>query len=90
VAITEAMESGWAKAGALVAAALLGGAVAVGIGQTVNGGSTTTVIREVEGGAPEPAAFPSSGGKKISDIYEAAKHGVVQVTSTSVVSNNFL
>src|SRR3954471_5053542 len=83
------MQSGWAKAGALVAAALLGGAVAVGIGQTINGGSTTTVIREVQGGAPEPAAFPSSGGKKISDIYEAAKHGVVQVTSTSVVSNNF-
>ena len=83
------MESGWAKAGALVAAALLGGAVAVGIGQTVNGGSTTTVIREVQGETPEPAAFPSSGGKKISDIYEAAKHGVVQVTSTSVVSNDF-
>ena len=83
------MESGWAKAGALVAAALLGGAVAVGIGQTVDGGSTTTVIREVQGGTPEPAAFPSSGGKKISDIYEAAKHGVVQVTSTSVVSNDF-
>ena len=62
------MQSGWAKAGALVAAALLGGAVAVGIGQTVNAGSTTTVIREVQAGAPEPAAFPSSGGKKISDI----------------------
>jgi S1-C subfamily serine protease len=83
------MESGWAKVGALVAAALLGGAVAVGIGQTVDGGSTTTVIREVQGGTPEPAAFPSSDGKKISDIYESAKHGVVQVTSTSVVSNNF-
>jgi putative serine protease PepD len=83
------MQSGWAKAGALVAAALLGGAVAVGIGSTVNGGSSTTVIREVQSETTEPAAFPSSAGKKISDIYEAAKHGVVQVTSTSVVSDNF-
>jgi putative serine protease PepD len=83
------MQSGWAKAGALVAAALLGGAVAVGIGNTVNGGSSTTVVREVQSETTEPAAFPSSAGKKISDIYEAAKHGVVQVTSTSVVSDNF-
>jgi S1-C subfamily serine protease len=83
------MQSGWAKAGALVAAALLGGAVAVGIGNTVDGGSSTTVIREVQGETTEPAAFPSNAGKKISDIYDAAKHGVVQVTSTSVVSDNF-
>ncbi|HUC34982.1 MAG TPA: trypsin-like peptidase domain-containing protein [Gaiellaceae bacterium] len=83
------MESGWAKAGALVAAALLGGAVAVGIGNTVDGGSSTTVIREVQSETTEPAAFPTSGAKRISDIYEAAKHGVVQVTSTSVVSDNF-
>ena len=82
------MQSGWAKAGALVAAALLGGAVAVGIGNTVDGGSSTTVIREVQSETTEPAAFPSSGAKRISDIYEAAKHGVVQVTSTSVVSDN--
>src|SRR4029453_18595734 len=83
------MQSGWAKAGVLVAGALLGGAVAVGIGNTVDGGSSTTVIREVQSETTEPAAFPSSGGKKISDIYEAAKHGVVQVISTSVVSNSF-
>ena len=83
------MDSWWAKAGALVAAALLGGVVAVGLGQTVDSGSTTTVVREIQNGTTEPAAFPASAGKKISDIYEAAKHGVVQVTSTSVVSNNF-
>ena len=70
-------------------AALLGGLVAVGVGQTFDSGSTTTVVREVENGTTEPASFPASAGKKISDIYEAAKHGVVQVTSTSVVSNNF-
>ncbi len=70
-------------------AALLGGVVAVGLGQTFDSGSTTTVIREIQSGTTEPAAFPANGGKKISDIYEGAKHGVVQVTSTSVVSNSF-
>ena len=70
-------------------AALLGGVVAVGLGQTFDSGSTTTVIREIQSGTPEPAAFPANGGKKISDIYEGAKHGVVQVTSTSVVSSSF-
>jgi S1-C subfamily serine protease len=82
------MQSGWAKGVTLVAAALLGGGIAVGIGQALGGDSTTTVIREVQVGATEPASFPSSGGKKISDIYNSARHGVVQVTSTSVVSNN--
>ena len=83
------MQSGWAKAGALVGAALLGGVVAVGLEQTLDSGSTTTVIREIQSGTTEPAAFPANGGKKISDIYEGAKHGVVQVTSTSVVSSSF-
>jgi S1-C subfamily serine protease len=82
------MQSGWAKGAALLAAGLLGGAIAVGIGQAVDDGSTTTVIREVEAGTTEPASFPTSGGKKISDIYDAAKHGVVQIISTSVVAGN--
>jgi S1-C subfamily serine protease len=82
------MQSGWAKGAALVAAALLGGGVAVAIGTVFDGGGTTTIVREVEGGGSEPASFPSSGGKTISEIYAAARRGVVQVTSTSVVSNN--
>jgi S1-C subfamily serine protease len=82
------MQSGWAKAASLAGAALLGGLVAVGIGQAVDGSSTTTVVREVQSGTTEPASFPSSGGKKISDIYDSARHGVVQVISTSVVSSN--
>ena len=82
------MQSWWAKGGPLMAAALLGGGVAVALGQLVGGDSTTTVVREVQGGTTEPAAFPSSGGKKISDIYDASKHGVVQVTATSVLSSN--
>jgi putative serine protease PepD len=71
-----------------VGAAVLGGAVAVGLGQAIGESSTTTVVREVQGGAPEPAAFPSSSGRRISQIYDSAKHGVVQVTATSVVSDN--
>jgi len=81
------MQSWWAKGAALFGAAVLGGLVAVLVGQAFAGDSTTTVIREVQASSTEPASFPSSGGKKISDIYDSAKHGVVQVTSTSVVSN---
>jgi S1-C subfamily serine protease len=82
------MQAGWAKAGALVAAGVLGGGVAVGIGQVVDGDSTTTVIREVQLGTTEPASFPTNGPKKISDIYQASKRGVVQVLATSVVSDS--
>jgi S1-C subfamily serine protease len=81
------MQYWWAKGAALFGAAVLGGLVAVLVGQAFAGDSTTTVIREVQASSTEPASFPSSGGKKISDIYDSAKHGVVQVTSTSVVSN---
>jgi S1-C subfamily serine protease len=82
------MQSWWARGGALVAAALLGGIVAVAVGQAVGADSTTTVVREVPAASTEPASFPSNGARKISDIYESAKHGVVQVTATSVVSGN--
>ena len=82
------MQSGWAKAAALLAAALLGGGAAVAIGAAFDEGGTTTVIRQVDGGTTEPASFPSSGGKAISAIYDEARRGVVQVTSTSVVSTN--
>jgi len=71
-----------------VAAALLGGGVAVAIGAAVDADGTTTVVREVAAGGSEPASFPSSGGKPISAIYGTARRGVVQVTSTSVVASN--
>ncbi len=58
------------------------------LGQLLDGDSTTTILREVQASSTEPAAFPSSGGKTISQIYGDAKRGVVQVTSTSVVSSN--
>jgi putative serine protease PepD len=82
------MQTVWAKAGALLAAGVLGGGIAVGVGEAIDEGSTTTIVREVQGGTTEPASFPVSGGKTISQIYEASKRGVVQVLATSVVSSN--
>lgn len=82
------MRLAWAKAGALLVAGLLGGGVAVGLNEAVGGGTTTTVVREVQAATTEPASFPTSGGKTISQIYDASKRGVVQVLSTSVVSNS--
>ena len=79
--------------GSLVFAALLGGGAAVGIGAAVGlGDDTGTVVATVA--APTttaaPAAFEASetGSKSVQQIYEDAGPGVVQVTSTSVVTEN--
>jgi S1-C subfamily serine protease len=82
------MDPAWAKAGALLAAGVLGGAIAVGVSEAVDGGSTTTIVREVQGDMSEPASFPTDGDRTISDIYDSSKRGVVQVLTTSVVSDN--
>jgi S1-C subfamily serine protease len=74
--------------GALLAAAVLGGGVAVGVDRAVGDEGGTTVIREVTAGTSESTAFRNSSGKTISDIYGSAKRGVVQVLATSVVSDN--
>jgi S1-C subfamily serine protease len=82
------MTSNLARAGSLVAAALLGGAAAVGIGAAVSDGGTTTVVREVQGSSAAPTSFEDGQGKSIGDIYEQEGRGVVQVLSTSVVSDD--
>ena len=68
---------------ALVAAALLGGVVAVALGSAfVDRGGTTTVIQEAQAAASElevPAA-QGNDGMAIEDIYRRAAPGVVQVT----------
>jgi len=75
----------------LVFAALLGGGAAVGIGAAVDSddGGTTTVLSTVEG-APQSARFQTDeeAGKSVQEIYVQSGPGVVQVTSTSVVSND--
>jgi putative serine protease PepD len=76
------------RAGPFLAAALLGGAVAVGIGAAVGDGGTTTVVREVQGSSASPTSFEDGQGKSIGDIYDQEGRGVVQVLSTSVVSDD--
>jgi S1-C subfamily serine protease len=82
------MQAWVARVGALLLAAVLGGGVAVGVDRAVGEDGGTTVIREVGAGTPESAAFGSSKGKTISDIYTSARRGVVQVLATAVVSDN--
>jgi S1-C subfamily serine protease len=86
------MSSRWVRAGTLFAAALLGGGAAVGIGaavDTTQDAGSTVVTTVQEDGSP-PASFAKSSGdaKSIQQIYETAGPGVVQVTSTTVVSQD--
>jgi S1-C subfamily serine protease len=76
--------------GSLVFAALLGGGAAVGIGAAIDTeGETQTVVSTVSA-SPPAAAFDVSEteAKSVQQIYEQAAPGVVQVTSTSVVSGS--
>ena len=83
------MQVGIARIGALlVAAAVLGAGIAVGIDRAVGGEGGTTVIREVQNSGPASTSFSNSNGKTISDIYAGSRRGVVQVLATSVVSDN--
>ncbi len=75
------------RSAGLVAAALLGGAVAISGAALVGdlGGGTTTVIRE---SSPPPAgattaAVGDSGALSINEIYRRSAPGVVQITSTA-------
>jgi S1-C subfamily serine protease len=76
------------RAGILLLAAVLGGGVAVGIGEAVDGGGTTVVTR-TETTAAAPALFRRTEGKTISEIYAAEARGVVQVLATQVADNPF-
>ena len=68
---------------ALVAAAVLGGAVAVG-GVALLGGleGTTTVVNETVT-ASSPSTSSAGGAMSVNEIYERAASGVVQITSTT-------
>ncbi|HZT44578.1 MAG TPA: trypsin-like peptidase domain-containing protein [Gaiellaceae bacterium] len=75
-------------AAALCAAALLGGGAALGIAAAFGdlGGKTTTVRELAPQVAPASASAPARTALSINQIYSRAAPGVVQVTSTSVVS----
>jgi len=82
--------SSWTRMGSFVFAALLGGGAAVGIGAAIDTeGETQTVVSTVSA-SPPAAAFDVSEteAKSVQQIYEQAAPGVVQVTSTSVVSGS--
>ena len=68
---------------ALVASAVLGGAVAVGAVAALGGlDGGTTVVTETAS-ASNPGLAPRSGGMTIHEIYERAASGVVRVNATS-------
>jgi S1-C subfamily serine protease len=83
------VQVGIARSGALlVAAAVLGAGIAVGVDRAVGEAGGTTVIREMSGGTVESTSFENPKGKTIADIYSGARGGVVQVLATTVVSDN--
>jgi S1-C subfamily serine protease len=82
------MQAWLTRAGPLLAAAVLGGGIAVGVDQAVGEGGETTVFREVSAPTSESASFRTATGRTISEIYASARKGVVQVLATSVVSDN--
>jgi S1-C subfamily serine protease len=78
-----------ARTGALAAASLLGGLVALGgVALTGDlGGGTTTVVRTSP--APTPTAQVADDDRlSVREIYARAAPGVVQITSTSSVSDD--
>jgi S1-C subfamily serine protease len=74
-------------AAALCAAAALGGGAAIGVAAALGDLNDTTTIREFPPQvAAASATAPSRSALSINDIYRRAAPGVVQVTSTSVVT----
>jgi S1-C subfamily serine protease len=82
------VQVGIARIGVVLAAAVLGGGIAVGVDRSIGDDGGTTVIREVTGTPTESTSFVNSTGKTISAIYQNSKNGVVQVLATAVVSDN--
>jgi S1-C subfamily serine protease len=71
----------------VVAAAALGAGLALGGAALAGGlGGKTTTIREVSPASPTAVASRPSAALSINDIYRRSAPGVVQVTSTSVVT----
>jgi S1-C subfamily serine protease len=75
-------------AGGLVAAALLGAGLALGGAAAFGGlGPKTTTVREIQATvSPAAGSVAPSRGLSINEIYRRAAPGVVQVTSTTVVT----
>jgi S1-C subfamily serine protease len=75
---------------ALVASAVLGGAVAVGAVALLGGlDGDTTVVTETEEAASARTFRIPTGALSVNEIYERAAPGVVQITSSSRGSDSF-
>ncbi|MGB2953889.1 MAG: trypsin-like peptidase domain-containing protein [Gaiellaceae bacterium] len=72
----------------LLAAALLGGGATVGITAAVGGLGGTTTVRELQAApsAAAPAAFLNGKALSINQIFKEAAPGVVQLTTTKIVT----
>ncbi len=83
------MSSSLRPYGALVVAAALGGAVAVGAVAVLGGleGNTTTVVQETVAPQQTQNAPSAVGAMSVNEIYERAAPGVVQINSQSGVSS---
>jgi S1-C subfamily serine protease len=82
--------SGLVRAGSLLLAALLGGAAAVGIGAAIDDDSEAQTVVSTVAADPAAAKFEASvtGSKSIQQIYDEAGPGVVQVTTSGLVTEN--
>jgi putative serine protease PepD len=83
------MRSVVTRAGTLIVAALLGGGIAVGIGEAVDSDGGGQVVTRVQTTTASPAAFERDAGKSISEIYANEARGVVQVIATQVSTDFF-
>ncbi len=82
--------SGLVRSGSLLLAALLGGAAAVGIGAAIDDDPDAQTVVSTVAADPAAAKFEPSvtGSKSIQQIYEEAGPGVVQVTTSGLVTES--
>jgi putative serine protease PepD len=73
----------------LVAAAVIGGAVALGGAAAFGTLGETKVIEQARPAPSEPVAFQRAHARTINEVYRAAAPGVVHITATGLTSDAF-
>jgi S1-C subfamily serine protease len=77
------------RAAMLVAAAVLGGGVALGGAAAFGKLGETKVVEASQPAVAQPVAFQRARGRTINEIYRAAAPGVVHITATGQTSDPF-
>ena len=77
------------RAAMLVAAAILGGGVALGGAAAFGKLGETNVVQASKAPTAEPVAFQKARGHTINEIYRAAAPGVVHITATGQTTDAF-